>query len=74
MYEHAADNQAAQTTKCSVCFQTFQGTAKQPLYVLSLHFVAWDKLMDRLQQHIDGKHGDKKDKKFADFFPGYVAA
>jgi len=30
--------------------------------------------MDRLQQHIDGKHGDKKDKKFADFFPGYVAA
>jgi len=32
------------------------------------------KLTDRLQQHIDGKHSDKKDKKFADFFPGYVAA
>jgi len=32
------------------------------------------KLIDRLQQHIDGKHSDKKDKKFADFFPGYVAA
>jgi len=31
-------------------------------------------LMNRLQQHIDGKHSDKKDKKFADFFPGYVAA
>jgi hypothetical protein len=31
-------------------------------------------LIYRLQQHIDGKHSDKKDKKFADFFPGYVAA
>lgn len=28
----------------------------------------------RLQQHIDGKHGDKKDKSFKDFFPSFVAA
>jgi hypothetical protein len=42
--------------------------------LLSIYRLKAVKLIDRLQQHIDGKHSDKKDKKFADFFPGYVAA